>query len=362
MLTLYKYELKKILSQKYFQLASIIMCLFILAVGITPVFTGGVPTKEEKEIVSNRYIDDSLITEAIRNKGRGLYEYVFDFIKYSTRSTEVENFSSKEVYEKRLETIEKVKQESFLSDEEYAYWNDKQQEIKTPFKFNPATGYRETLELIYMLSFVTIVLCNIGVSGIFADEKYTGADQIIFSSKYGKTKLFTTKILVALTLGLIIPIVLFISLLTVELIVFGSDGYNTQLQAHIPTSLYNITLGDAMCLCFSKLFFNGILCSMFAAFLSELTMKHQAAQAISIVVMFISMVSIPERLGIISYIWHFLPATNIGAWMFEELRMINLFGVMLNDFIATPIIWILVSLAFIVITKIKFKKYEVLGR
>lgn len=362
MFTLYKFELKKILSQKYFQLATLVMCLFIIAVGITPIFTGGVPSKEDKEKITNRYIDDELILEAKENEGRGVYQYIYDFIKYSTQSTEVERYNAKEVYEKRLETIEKNKNNSYITDKEYEYWSNKEKEIKTPFIYYEDASYRETLELIYMLSFVTVILCNIGIAGIFADEKYTGADQILFSSKYGKTKLFTAKILVALTIGVTVPLIIFSSLLAINLFAYGGGGYNTPLQVHIPTSLYNITIGDSMYYCLSKLIFNGIVCSTFSTFLSRLTMKHQAAQAISIIIMFISMVSIPEKFGIISYIWHFLPATNIGAWMFEEYRMLNLFGLMLNDFIATPIVWTLASIVFVIITKIKYKNYEVLGR
>lgn len=46
-------------------------------------------------MISNKHIDDSLIDEA------------------------------KEVYEKRLETIEKAKQESYISDKKYDYWKNK---------------------------------------------------------------------------------------------------------------------------------------------------------------------------------------------------------------------------------------------
>ena len=362
MFTLYKYELKKVVSQKYFLLASLIFCLFIVAVGLTPVVTKSIPSKQENQIVSNRYIDDELLDEARANEGKGIYSYITDFIKFCTNSTQIDDYSAKDVYDARLKSIDKEMGASYLTKQETAYWNKKKEEIKTPFKFYADTGYSEVYELVSMIGFITVILCNIAISGIFADEKQTGVDQILLSTKHGRSKLYTAKILVSLTLGIIIPIVLFLISVFFELLVFGSQGYNNPLQVHIPVCLYDITIGESMYYCLFKLVFGGIVSSTFAALLSEITKRHQAAQAISIVIMLLSMVSIPEKLRVLSYLWHFMPATNIGAWMFYEYRMINLFGIMLNDFIATPLVWIIASVIFIIIGKVVYKKDEVLGR
>lgn len=361
MFNLYKYELKKIFSQKYFLLASIIMSVFLLAVGITPAFTGSVPTAKEKQAVSNRFIDDELITEAKENNGDGIYQYIVDFVN-NCQLVENDTYNAKQIYEARLETIEKAKENSYLSDKETKYWNDKSKQIETPFIYYADSGYVETYELIYMVSMFTMILINIGISGIFADEKQTGTDQILYSTKYGRSKLFTAKVLASLTLGIIIPIILFALLLSTELFVFGTEGYNTPIQVHLVTSLYKITMGESMLYCLIKIISCGIMWSLFCVLLSILTAKHQAAQSIALVVMVLSMVSIPEKFGIISYIWHFFPSSNIGNWMFAEYRMLNLFGILLNDFIATPLIWGLLSIIFVIISKNKFKNYEVLGR
>lgn len=361
MLSLYKYELKKIISQKYFLLASIIMSVFLLAVGITPVFTDGVPTLIEKQAVSNRYIDNELINEAKSNNGEGIYQYIVEFVN-NCQLIKNDSYNAKQIYEARLETIEKAKRDSYLSDKETKYWDGKSKEIETPFIYYADSGYVETYELIYMVSMFTMILINIGISGIFADEKQTGTDQILYSTKYGRSKLFSAKLLASITLGIIIPIILFTLLFTTELCVFGIEGYNTPIQVHSPTSLYKITMDKAMLYSLTKIISCGIMWSLFCVLLSILTAKHQAAQSIALVVMMLSMVSIPEKFGIISYIWHFFPSSNIGNWMFAEYRMLNLFGILFNDFIATPIIWGALSIVFVIISKNKFKNYEVLGR
>lgn len=56
-----------------------------------------------------------------------------------------------------------------------------------------------------------LILTAIAVCGIFADEKLSGTDQIIFSSVQ-KEKLFAAKILAGLSMGILLALYLFAAL------------------------------------------------------------------------------------------------------------------------------------------------------
>ena len=357
MFTLYKYELKKIFSQKYLILVSIVMTLFLIAVGITPYFTGSIPTNQDVEKVSGRYIDDSLIHEVKDSNGKGVYSTIVDFMKQSVNSNEIDDYYAADIYNKRLLTIEKDMQNSYLSKAETDYWNKRAKEIETPFVYYVDTGYAEVYDLISFLCMCVLMIVNVATSGIFAGEKASGTDQIILCTKQGRGKLFGAKLLACITVGMIIPLAIFGIIVLVELSVFGFGGSNTPLQVHFPTCLYKITIGESLLYCLARLVPAGIMWSCLTLFLSEVTGKQQACLAISIALIFFSMINVPESFGLISRIWHYLPgANNAGPWMFGEYRMINLFGVLLNDFYASAFVWLIVSTILIIISKKLYKR------
>lgn len=363
MFSLYKYELKKIFKQKYFILVSVVMTLFLIAIGITPYFLGSVSTYQENQVVSNRYIDDSLMDEARENNGKGIYSYISDFMKQSVNSNDIEGYSANDIYNKRLETIEKEMKLSYLNDAEWKYWKEKGREIETPFIYYADTGYAEVYDLISFLCVSVMTIVNVGIAEVFAGEKTSGADQIILCTKNGRKKLFMAKLLTSLTVGLIVPVFVFGLIVFVELMVFGPSGYDTPLQVHMPTCLYKISIGQSLFYCLFRIVASSLVWVCVSLFLSEITKKQTACLAFSIAMIFMTMLNIPERLGLISRIWHYLPGfNNTGPWMFSEYRMINLFGLLLNDFEASAFIWLILGVILLLVSYISYKNYEVKGR
>ena len=80
MLSLYKYEFKKIFSQKYFTIAFLILYAFVMAVSITPIITGSIDSIKQKQTISNRLLDDSLFNEFYNNREDDKYNDVNDFL------------------------------------------------------------------------------------------------------------------------------------------------------------------------------------------------------------------------------------------------------------------------------------------
>lgn len=81
-----------------------------------------------------------------------------------------------------------------LSQKEKTFWQNKSEQVKTPYRFGYYEGWTEwNRTLIYFI--LTILVICIIIAPVFAGEYQSGADAIILSAKYGKSKNVTAKII-----------------------------------------------------------------------------------------------------------------------------------------------------------------------
>lgn len=362
MFRLYKYELKKIFSQKFFVLAFILLFIFVMAVSITPMITGSIEAIKQKDTISGRALDDSLFQEFYANRKSDTYYDVKEFIKYSLNKEEFDDVSAKGIYESRFKLLNKEFDTDNLTEGERKYWLEKENELSKPFVYQRDDAYSEIYNVVYVLNFMVLILIAIAISGVFADEKASGADQIIFASLHGRNKLYIAKVLASLTIGFIVPTVMYVMLVGVNLAVYGIDGYNAAIQIHMPTSLYSFSMGDSILIMYAQLLTASFTYIGFALLMSIMTMNHSASTAAMIVLMFLSMFNIPARYRVLSQIWDCIPSGHIGSWSLLKYQLINIFGHYYNSVEYSCVIWILLTILFIVIAKRIYKKYQVLGK
>lgn len=362
MFTLYRYELKKIFSQKAFLYSFLLLFLLVNAIACTPMATGSIENVKVKEEISERIIDEFLIQEFYNDEENPKYYDIKEFIKYCTNSNQYEGLSEEEIYNERSKTLEQFFKEDYLTDKEIKYWNDKDLKLVKPFTYKKADAYTEVYNSVYVLNFISLILVAISITGIFADEKSSGADQIIYSSKNGRNKLFVSKLLAALTIGIIIPTVIYIPIVITNIIVYGSNGFDACLQIFMPQALYSFSIGESVIIMFGLLVVASLTYVAFAMCLSIITKNHSASSAAMIVMMFLSMFNIPQRFRLISQLWNIIPSGHIGTWTFIEYRLINIFGHYLNNLQYSPIICALVTIILIIIAKLAYSKYQVEGK
>lgn len=362
MLTLYKYELKKIFSQKAFLCAFLLLFVLTNAIACSPMVTGSIDTVKAKEELSGRIIDESLIQEFYSDEENPKYYDIKEFIKYCINNNQYEGLKAEDIYNKRIVLLNQFYKEDYLSEKEIDYWNEKENKLIKPFIYNKADAYTEVYNSVYVLNFVSLILVAISITGIFADEKSSGADQIIYSSKNGRNKLFYSKMLAALTVGIIIPTIIYIPIVITNIIVYGANGYDACIQIFMPQSLYSFSIGDSVIIMYGLLVVASLVYVAFAMFLSIITKNHSASSAAMIVMMFLSMFNIPGKYRLLSQVWNMIPSGHIGTWTLIEYRLINIFGLCLNTLQYSPIIWVLLSVIFILIAKILYSKYQVEGK
>ena len=97
-------------------------------------------------------------------------------------------------------------------------------------------------------------------------------------------------------------------------------------------------------------------------FLSQILGNRSAATAIMVMGLFLSMLNIPENMGLLSKIWSYLPGAYIGSWTFTEYRLMSIFGQYFNNLQAAPVLWLLASALFMVAAKVAYQRYQVQGK
>lgn len=103
----------------------------------------------------------------------------FDF--YATRDEKVETLLNQEYDDWNF------------SDSEKTFWLNRVSSVSTPYEYSYHTGWETLLSCLelFVIGIIGICIC---VAGTFSGEYQSGADSIILSSRYGKSKLVLMKL------------------------------------------------------------------------------------------------------------------------------------------------------------------------
>ena len=144
------------------------------------------------------------------------------------------------------------------SEADKEYFMARNEKITTPFHYEYNTGWNKLLSISYVsLMVIALVVC-ITLAPIFSSEYQTGADAILLSTRYGRSKLITAKIVSSFLLTSVIYVSGFFILTIVTFLIYGSGGAACSLQVLnflAPTDvnllqayLYVLLAGYFMCL------------------------------------------------------------------------------------------------------------------
>ena len=358
---LYRYEMKKLLSQKVLWIAFFIMTALIVAQGLTGLIVGNADLLKKADEISGRKVDQELISEIQEGNKLDDYPMIKNMWTQCLQKNDLSGIDEQILYESRQAVNESQMDTYLMSDGEKAYWNELDAKVQKPFVYQREDGYASLFSTIYILNFLMLLLVGISVTGVFADERSRGTDQIIFCS-VNKQKIFWAKMLAGITVGLAIAVIFFGLALLLGITVYGAGGFDTQIQINIPGCMLPITIGQSVLIMFGLLAMAGILYAVLSAFLSQILGNHSAAMGVMVMIMLLSMLNIPENFRIISQMWRYMPGAFIGSWTFTDYRLTKVFGHYLNIFQMAPIVWGLVAVIVFLIAKLAHDRYQVKGR
>lgn len=215
---------------------------------------------------------------------------------------------------------------------------------------------QDMTKIFLLLSFVVILM----IAPVFCSE-YDGVDNIILSSKYGRTKCATAKIVASILATIIITTVVVASNLSLTFVLYGKDGLNcsilfaplTFINAYIP---FNITCGTLIRYQI-LLAFTGTMGATGITMIFSALCKNQLAALAASVTIYILPVILPIAEN--SYIFRYVVLMPIYHLLFISPMSISwLKGGVLYAILAMPVTVVFIVVGHLVSHKL-FSRHQV---
>ena len=138
---------------------------------------------------------------------------------------------------------------------DYSYGNYSDAEKNVILKFNEnvsepyilgyTLGWESLIEYAFPFFVILTFVALINVSSVFSNEFQWGTAQVILSSKHGRSKIFTAKIISAFLVSTIMFAVFVGIYVLTFAAVYSLEGSGASIQSLILLSVYDLTLGEA---------------------------------------------------------------------------------------------------------------------
>lgn len=213
---------------------------------------------------------------------------------YDGSFSEIHNLKTKNgvnFYQSRDKKVSKILNASYeggnYSDKEKSFWIDKNNKIETPYTYGYYGGWKFLNSCIELLALPILAIC-ICIAPIFSGEYQSGADSIILTSKYGKSKLLAAKILASFIFAFLVFSINAILATGIILSSFGVDGWNLPLQIMNSTLPYNMTFLSGFVVCIITLYL-----ILFGMVSMTLFLSSKSSSPFSVLVIVLSIYFIP---------------------------------------------------------------------
>lgn len=306
-LTLAGYEYKKIFRRKVSIIALAAVFLFTLFSGVAlllgnvyaegkDVGSHGEQMKEQRqavEVLEGTTIDDELLEEAELAYGNIISEdfsvdteegweaykasiYPYSFIQNMCAELKAnygntgQTMTGEEFYGLREAYMKQRYEGERLSAGEIAKHTSEMKELDTPMTYGWTEGYHRYNQIVFLDGMFLAFAIAICIAPLFAGEYTSRVDQLILTSKYGKNKAISAKLLTGFSFAFIMALVMNLVLLLELGIVYGLENWDLPIQAtkggfflSVPINLLTMTVMVVLYQILSSCMFGAvvILCS-----------------------------------------------------------------------------------------------------
>lgn len=337
---IYKAEISKIISKKSVWIAMAIGLIFVFLMGLTNLSSEGhisyvKSSRDELSKIEGKEMDEAFfddfkneVTQEISNnpdRYEAMMAYdpgaafmngadaahkktLFDLIYNVVRDRSlVETVTSDTFYEKMREDIISDGKELGASDEEINVWLNEYDSIDKPIKYYYAGSYSNILDVWFFIGWVLFLNIAIALSGVFADEKTYRTDAIILSAKKGRSMLCFAKIAAGVSVALLQGLAIIGALFGIMFAFFGLEGSAGMIQIIIPSSPWNITIGQMVMIFILLAFITTCFWAFTNMLLSQVTHSAVATMAIHAAILFAGLFNVPGKMGIVAKLWQLRP-------------------------------------------------------
>lgn len=192
-------------------------------------------------------------------------------------------------YDRRIQKIDTLLNAEYtygnFSEAEKEYWLEKAKAVDIPFQWGSTNAWDiiwTGIELLIYLFFV-ISICT---APIFAGEYQNRTDALLLTSKHGKSKVISAKILSAFTFAFIYIAVCSLASIGISIALLGIDGWRLPVQLWDTLIPYQMTVFKACVMNLSVMFLISFFITAFSLLISTLSKSSMIVLALDILLVF----------------------------------------------------------------------------
>ena len=300
---------------------------------------------------------DAAVHEQMRKSEIG--QFIYWITKDGNLAYEIDE---KTLYQMRTERQQVNWYNQQLNKEEMNYWLSQEEKIEKPFVYGYAHGWEKILQEFQGLNMMLVLAIVICLSNMFSEEHIRKTDQLILSSRCGKKTVFFSKMAAGITLGFGIGIIFLLTAIFSTLGIYGAEGADVAIQISMPICAYNITVLQAVLLMGVIYVVSAVFYSVITMFLSEALNNSVAVMGVMVGgTLFTVLTSLPYNWGLISRVYELIPTVLLNMEKLYYGKLIPIFGTYVTNFKVAPLVYIVISIGFVLGGKSIHDNYQVNG-
>lgn len=241
-------------------------------------------------------------------------------------------------------TQEEEYQNQRLTQEEINYWKEERAEIDTPYTLGYAKGYSGILRLAYWLNLMVLPFVFVCLCGSFSDDHVYKTWPILTSSKHGRKSLVLARLAAGETLAGGAILMLFAITAAIQFWVHGAQGANTPIQllelesvllgypdVRLCDSSRAMTAGQGVLVTIGMSLLIILFAGALAMLLSKLFRRAIPALALPLGLMLLSLMFGPSYYSRMQVqVWSYVPTYRITEEFLLDERLVSLGGIQLD--------------------------------
>ena len=277
---------------------------------------------------------------------------------YNNKFPDLDMTNGANFYQTRNDKIEMLLDSRNMSDEQKDYWLKMNNAVDTPFQYGYYEGWEIIITSFELVMFALLAVCIV-LAPVFSGEYQAGTDSVILSSKYGKSKLITAKIVASLLFGLLAFTLHIVIAFGLPLIAFGFEGWNLPLQIANTAIPYPYTFMQAALINLGVVYLILIAMIALTLFLSAKMKSPYLVLTVIVPVLYIPMFLSPNgATGAYNLTLFLLPynatSPEIGKYISYQ------FGSLVIDvFSARAALYVALTIIMLPLARLGFRKHQV---
>lgn len=254
--TLFYYEIKKIVKNRFTIILLIVIAAYSLMQGVfqaEQMSDYSDRTRELKRVIDGRVIDDTLLHELCEsadeygvfwNETNCTYQALCDWVrKIVDYGKPIGDYDADAIYRIRQDTIKEGMELCALTEGEEKYWEDKETQIAKPLIWHSFEEMYGLLDIVQSMSLIMLFVITLLLSHIFAGEIKDKTDPLLRCTRGGWGITYAAKISAAVvTIFLLTVLFGGISIVT-SLALWGNNGWDAMVQSLMPLTSEPLTIG-----------------------------------------------------------------------------------------------------------------------